>query len=85
MFWDLKGATFRPRLERERQRAATRVLLPEWDVVPRTTMNLLKDILPLMPLLRWRYICFEMVLINFIIDIIAYEDLFHMLKLKMLN
>ena len=40
MFWDLKGATRRPRLLRMRHRAATRVLLPEWEVVPRTTMNL---------------------------------------------
>jgi len=37
MFWDLKGATFRPRSESSRQMAATRVLLPEWEVVPRTT------------------------------------------------
>jgi hypothetical protein len=47
MFWDLKGAAFNPWLESERQMAATIVLLPEWDVVPRTTINLLKDILPL--------------------------------------
>ncbi len=37
MFWDLKGATLKPRSERRRQRAATSVLLPEWEVVPRTT------------------------------------------------
>jgi hypothetical protein len=37
MFWDLKGATRRPRSLRRRQMAATSVLLPEWEVVPRTT------------------------------------------------
>ena len=40
MFWDLKGATFRPRSENILHRPATRVLLPEWEVVPKTTMNL---------------------------------------------
>jgi hypothetical protein len=40
IFWDLKGATRSPRLLRMRHRAATKVLLPEWEVVPRTTMNL---------------------------------------------
>ncbi len=39
MFWDLKGATRYPRSDRRRQSAATRVLLPEWEVVPSTTMK----------------------------------------------
>jgi hypothetical protein len=37
MFWDLKGATRKPRSLRSRQMAATSVLLPECEVVPRTT------------------------------------------------
>ena len=36
IFWGLLGATLGSRYER-RQRAATRVLLSEWEVVPRTT------------------------------------------------
>ncbi len=39
MFWDLKGATARPRFLRILQRAATMVLFPEWEVVRGTTMN----------------------------------------------
>lgn len=39
IFWDLKGATLRPRSDSRRQRAATKVLLPEWEVVPRTTIK----------------------------------------------
>lgn len=40
MFWDLNGATFSPRFLRILHRAATMVLFPEWEQVPRTTMNL---------------------------------------------
>ncbi len=39
MFWDLKGATLSPRFLRILQRAETMVLFPEWEVIPRTTMN----------------------------------------------
>ena len=38
MFWDLKGATFSPRRDRLRHRAAATVLLPAWDEVPSTMM-----------------------------------------------
>jgi hypothetical protein len=35
MFWDLNGATEIPRSERSRQTAATTVLLPTCEAVPR--------------------------------------------------
>jgi len=59
MFWDLKGATRKPRSLRRRQMAATSVLLPEWEVVPRTTrkrdMGYDEGVQVYLPFGRWSF------------------------------